>query len=93
MPDTDRWETWSRPIRELVDEVDLAFLDGTFAAASEVKGRSLAEYPHPLMSVTRERLRGARGRVWFIHLNHTNQERLDGAGRRARGDEVPALDF
>jgi hypothetical protein len=61
-----------------VDQVDLAFLDGTFASASELPGRSLAEIPHPLIPATRELLRGARGRVWFIHLNHTNEELLTG---------------
>ena len=74
IPDIDQWSKWSRSIRELVDSVDLAFLDGTFASAAEVPGRSIADIPHPLMSATRELLRGTNSRVWFIHLNHTNGE-------------------
>ena len=74
IPDIDQWSKWPRSIRELVEGVDLAFLDGTFASADELPGRSIADIPHPLMPSTRELLRGARGRVWFIHINHTNRE-------------------
>ena len=74
IPDIDQWAKWPRSIRTLVDAVDFAFLDGTFASADEVPGRAIADIPHPLMPSTRELLRGARGRVWFIHLNHTNRE-------------------
>ena len=74
IPDIDQWAKWPRSIRSLVDGVDLAFLDGTFASADEVPGRAIADIPHPLMPSTRELLRGARGRVWFIHINHTNRE-------------------
>jgi pyrroloquinoline quinone biosynthesis protein B len=78
IPDIDQWSKWARSIRELVDTVDLAFLDGTFASADELPGRSIADIPHPLIPATRMLLRGARARVWFIHLNHTNRE-LDAA--------------
>ena len=74
IPDIDQWSKWSRSIRELVDGVDLAFLDGTFASADELPGRAIADIPHPLMPATRGLLKGARGQVWFIHLNHTNRE-------------------
>jgi pyrroloquinoline quinone biosynthesis protein B len=78
IPDIDQWSKWSQNVRELVDTVDLAFLDGTFASADELPGRSIADIPHPLIPATRALLRGARARVWFIHLNHTNRE-LDAA--------------
>jgi pyrroloquinoline quinone biosynthesis protein B len=74
VPDTDRWETWKTSIRDLADSADLAFLDGTFASPSEVRGRDISEIPHPMMSVTRKLLAGARARLWFIHINHTNAE-------------------
>ncbi|HEY6358295.1 MAG TPA: MBL fold metallo-hydrolase [Vicinamibacterales bacterium] len=74
IPDIDGWDQWSRDIRQMVDRVDVAFLDGTFASADELPGRPMAEIPHPLMPITRELLRGTRARVWFIHLNHTNKE-------------------
>jgi pyrroloquinoline quinone biosynthesis protein B len=74
IPDIDGWDQWSRGIRQMVDRVDVAFLDGTFASADELPGRPMTEIPHPLMPITRELLRGTRARVWFIHLNHTNKE-------------------
>jgi hypothetical protein len=49
-------------------------LDGTFASASEIPGRAIADIPHPLMPVTRELFKGRRAQLWFIHLNHTNRE-------------------
>jgi len=87
VPDTDRWEKWPRSIRELVDGVDLAFLDGTFASPREVAPRDPAGIPHPIMSATRDLLRGTRARVWFIHLNHTNQEFLGGKDVAREGME------
>jgi len=74
IPDIDQWSKWSRSVRELVDTVNLAFLDGTFASADELPGRSTADIPHPLISTTRELLRGSKAAVGFIHLNHTNME-------------------
>jgi len=74
IPDIDQWSKWNRDIRALADTVDYAFLDATFASAGEIPGRSIADIPHPLMSDTRARLKGARAQLWFIHLNHTNQE-------------------
>jgi pyrroloquinoline quinone biosynthesis protein B len=74
IPDIDQWQKWDRSIRELVDQVDLAFLDGTFASPGEIPGRSIDDIPHPMMSVTRDLLSGSKAAVWFIHLNHTNAE-------------------
>jgi pyrroloquinoline quinone biosynthesis protein B len=73
IPDIDRWEKWDRSVRALADTVDLAFLDGTFASPAEVN-RNIEEIPHPMMPVTRDLVRGARARLWFIHVNHTNAE-------------------
>jgi len=74
IPDIDQWQKWTRSVRSIVDGVDLALLDGTFASTTEIPGRSIADIPHPLMPATRELLRGTRAAVWFIHLNHTNLE-------------------
>jgi pyrroloquinoline quinone biosynthesis protein B len=74
IPDIDGWEKWPRSIRQMVDEVDYAFLDGTFASPGEIPGRTVADIPHPMMSHTRELLRGTRAVLWFIHVNHTNTE-------------------
>lgn len=73
IPDIDRWEKWDRSIRALAENVDLAFVDGTFASAGELN-RDIEEIPHPLMPRTRELLKGARAKLWFIHLNHTNAQ-------------------
>jgi len=74
IPDIDQWSRWDRDIRILADEVDLLLVDGTFASADEIPGRSIEDIPHPLMSVTRELLAGTRADLWFIHLNHTNRQ-------------------
>jgi len=74
IPDIDQWQKWSRSIRDVASTVDIAFLDGTFASADEIPGRSTADIPHPLMPATRELLKGVRAQIWFIHLNHTNRE-------------------
>ena len=73
IPDIDRWEKWERSIRDLANTVDLAFLDGTFASPTEVN-RNIEEIPHPMMGRTRELLKGAKAKLWFIHINHTNAE-------------------
>jgi len=84
IPDIDQWSKWNRDIRALADTVDYVFLDGTFASAGEIPGRSIADIPHPLMSDTRARLKGSRAQLWFIHLNHTNPE-LDAADVARQG--------
>ncbi len=72
IPDIDRWEKWDRSVRDLADEVDLLFLDGSFSSPAEIGSRDITQIPHPMMPHTRELLRGTRGELWFIHLNHTN---------------------
>lgn len=74
IPDIDQWSRWDRDIRALAAEVDFALLDGTFASADEIPGRTLDDIPHPLMDTTRDILRDVRADVWFIHLNHTNRQ-------------------
>ena len=95
VPDIDKWERWERSLEDEVAAVDVAFLDGTFAAADEVPGRSLSEIPHPLVSETIARLaaKPALGRrVLFIHLNHTNPLLWDASRRRALSDFRVARD-
>lgn len=72
IPDIDKWEKWDRKIGDLADAADLAFLDGTFRSLDELPHRDLSRVPHPLMSETRDLLRGRRAKLWFIHLNHSN---------------------
>jgi pyrroloquinoline quinone biosynthesis protein B len=76
LPDIDKWETWDRKLEELLGDPDLtAFVDGTFFSAGEIPGRSIAEIPHPLVPETMARFgtNPPRGRLFFVHLNHTNR--------------------
>ncbi|HET9368822.1 MAG TPA: MBL fold metallo-hydrolase [Vicinamibacterales bacterium] len=74
IPDIDQWQRWGRSIRDMAEQVDYAFLDGTFGSPSEIPGRSIDDIPHPMMAVTRDLLRGVKAQVWFIHINHTNKQ-------------------
>lgn len=87
LPDIDKWDRWDRRIEDVAATVDTAFLDGTFFSAEEIPGRSIAEIPHPLIPETVSRLAAARapGKVFFVHLNHTNRLLWDtGEARRLR---------
>lgn len=84
VPDIDKWEKWDRRLEDEVAAADVALLDGTFSSADELPGRSQAEIPHPLVGETVRRLSAPalRGRVLFVHLNHTNALLWDSAARR-----------
>jgi pyrroloquinoline quinone biosynthesis protein B len=72
VPDIDRWAPWDRDLRAMVESVDVALLDGTFASGDELPGRDMSLVPHPLVGDTMARLAGLGAKVWFTHLNHTN---------------------
>ena len=76
IPDIDKWERWDRRIEDLLAEVDVALLDGTFYADGEIPSRNMADIPHPFIVESMERFKSLpaeqRSRVHFIHLNHTN---------------------
>ncbi len=74
---------------QLANQVDLAFLDGTFSSADEVRGRRIEEIPHPMVPETRALLKGARAKLWFIHLNHTNPALEDAVDVAREGMEFP----
>ena len=87
IPDINKWERWDRPIEQLIADVDVAYLDGTFFADGEIAGRSMADVPHPFIEESMKRFaalpRAERARIRFIHLNHTNPAlRADSAARR-----------
>jgi len=102
LPDIDKWEKWDRRLPEILADPDVtAFVDGTFFSADEIPGRSMAEIPHPLVPETVALFGGQppRGRVVFVHLNHTNRlfwdreevRKLEGKGFRVarEGMEIP----
>jgi pyrroloquinoline quinone biosynthesis protein B len=76
VPDIDKWDKWSTPLAKVLSSVNVAYLDGTFYAEGEIPGRNMAEVPHPFMVETLALLTPLlpeqRGKVHFIHLNHTN---------------------
>lgn len=76
VPDTDGWLAWNRPIENVVAEVDVAILDGTFYSGEELPGREVSSIGHPLIADSMQRLeslvRTGPARVFFTHLNHSN---------------------
>ncbi|HEY5610598.1 MAG TPA: MBL fold metallo-hydrolase [Thermoanaerobaculia bacterium] len=95
IPDIDKWEKWDRRIEEVIRDVDVAYIDGTFYAEGELPGRNLSEIPHPFIVESLERFRflaaDERAKIRFIHLNHTNPALFPGAALdaiEARGFRV-----
>jgi pyrroloquinoline quinone biosynthesis protein B len=90
IPDIDSWEQWAGMGVNLIDavrDVDVAYLDATFYDNNEIPGRDMSSFPHPRITQTMDLLEGLaleqRGRVRFIHLNHTNPAQWrDSAARR-----------
>ncbi|MFG0320174.1 MAG: MBL fold metallo-hydrolase, partial [Planctomycetota bacterium JB042] len=76
LPDIDKWDRWDRRLEDVLAEVDVALVDGTFFADGEIPGRAMAEIPHPFIEETIARLKelpeDVRAKVVFTHLNHTN---------------------
>ena len=74
LPDIDKWEKWETSLQSVLEQVDVAYVDGTFYDATELPGRDLSEIPHPLIVETEARLAASplRHRVRYIHLNQSN---------------------
>lgn len=79
LPDIDSWDAPGLPagfLEGLVDEVDVAYLDGTFYDGRELPPGRIRSIPHPPMVDTMDRLseraRARPGAIRFIHLNHNN---------------------
>jgi pyrroloquinoline quinone biosynthesis protein B len=76
LPDIDKWSRWDRRIEDVLAQVDLAYLDGTFYANGEIPGRDMSQIPHPFIEESMKRFADLpdkeRAKIRFIHLNHTN---------------------
>ena len=79
LPDIDSWEEWDDEgtrIEDLITEVDVAYLDGTFFQNGELPGRDMTGFPHPFIVHSVERFSSLpprqRSKIRFIHLNHSN---------------------
>lgn len=75
IPDINKWSLWRKDLVDEVKKVDYAFVDGTFASASEIN-RPIEDISHPLVSETVQLFSKApqseKSKVIFIHFNHTN---------------------
>ena len=76
VPDIDTVEENEQLIEQLLDGVDVAYIDATFYDDSELPSRDMSQIPHPLMIHTMEQLQDVAhknpGMIRFIHLNHSN---------------------
>ncbi len=76
LPDTDSWRAWLTPVTELLRQVDVAIVDGTFFSSEELPGRPVEEIGHPLIQDTMDLLQPLVDKggleVYFTHLNHSN---------------------
>ena len=76
VPDIDKWQKWEKDIRQLVQQYDYLFVDGTFYNEKELPGRDMSEIPHPFvkesMALFKDLTSADKAKIWFIHFNHTN---------------------
>lgn len=85
LPDIDDWDEWNaqygRRLEDMIDRVDYAFIDASFYDDNELPGRDMSKIPHPRVTDTMARLKdypaSTRGKVHFIHYNHTNPIRYE----------------
>lgn len=106
LPDIDRWEDWDLRIEDVLESVNVAYLDGTFFSAAELPARDVTQIPHPFVVDSLKRFSGLkpelRERVRFVHFNHSNpllipksEERtmVEDAGHHVaeQGEIVPLL--
>ena len=81
IPDIDSWDDWEIDISKLVEDNEILLIDGTFYHEEELKNRDINEIPHPLIKDSMGILEGLdfsnRSKVYFTHLNHTNNALRD----------------
>ena len=86
IPDIDKWEHWDRRIEDMIADVDVAYLDGTFYADGEIPNRNMANIPHPFIAESMQRFKSLpakeKAKIRFIHLNHTNPALPSGSAVR-----------
>ncbi len=87
IPDIDKWDMWSTDIVDVVRFVDYALLDATFFEDGELGERDMSKVRHPFvsesMALFESLSKEERGRVIFIHMNHTNPLLYDGSPEQA----------
>lgn len=90
VPDTDTWDTWKRPLPEVIrqEKVDYALLDATFYSPDELPDRDVSKIRHPLITASMDLLgplvKEGAVQVYFTHMNHSNPAvDRDAAARKA----------
>lgn len=80
LPDFDSWSSFEQQFRKIIKEIDYALIDGTFfdkEELGEIRGRELAQVPHPPVKETMELLsdldKSEKNKIYFTHFNHTNR--------------------
>ena len=75
IPDIDKWSKWEISSKEIINDIDLLFIDGTFYDNSEISYRSIDEIPHPFVIETIDYLNSLslsdKNKIYFIDMNHT----------------------
>ena len=75
IPDIDKWHLWDKDIKEMINIVDYALLDGTFYQDGELS-KDMSKIPHPFvkesMMLFKDLSKQNKQKVFFTHLNHTN---------------------
>lgn len=69
LPDTD---VLDKRLIERIEAADVSLVDGTFYSREELRHREMLEVRHPCVTEALPLLQGAKGKVVFTHLNHTN---------------------
>ena len=76
IPDIDKWEKWDLDIKQMIQNVDYALLDGSFYQNGEIPGRDMSEIPHPFIEESMELFASLspneKAKIFFTHFNHTN---------------------
>ncbi len=86
IPDIDKWNLWQRDILAGIRFNDYVLPDGTFFQNGEIPGRDMSEIPHPFivesMALFGSLPTAEKGKVHFIHFNHTNPVLLENSEAR-----------
>lgn len=76
IPDINKWQSWDHSIVDVIRDVDIALIDGSFYDGDELPGRDMSEIPHPFvvesMKLFEDLAPEDKAKVHFIHFNHTN---------------------
>ena len=76
IPDINKWSEWDMDLKAVIEDCDLALIDGSFYKNGELPGRDMKLIPHPFVEETVALLSDLapahKTKVFFTHFNHTN---------------------